>query len=211
MPGLGQDRRIGARSLGPARVGVDEVEILAGPESFEEWVIAPRFYLVPADVRQCRRVLQAERAARNDPEGDRAVLVAPVEEELEAEADAEVRTAVGDPAQQRVHEPGASKPAHRRAGGTDAGDDHGVHAFEVLRLHDDAYGRTDAGECLLDAHQVARAIVDDGDPHGTGRRSGNLVDHARLPFVDATPTRRGSGSDAARNARASALNAASAR
>ena len=70
---------------------------------------------------------------------------------------------------------------------------------------DDDVG-ADRVERLVDADEVAGAVVDDGDAR---RRALSVT--PSVPFVDATPVRRGSGSQAARSARPSALNAASAR
>ena len=51
--------------------------------------------------------------------------------------------------------------------------------------------RADGRERLADAHQVARAVVDDRDADRIGRRRPADA-HPRLPFVEATPVRRGS-------------------
>ena len=95
------------------------------------------------------------------------------------------------------------EPGHGRSGGADARHDQRVGAAQRLRVARDRDRRTDARQRLVDAHQVARAVIDDRQP---GRRA-----HSRTPLVEATPVRRGSMSQAARSARASALKAASAR
>ncbi len=132
-------------------------------------------------------------------ERPRAVLVAAVEQELHAQADAQEGAVGGDPAPDRLHEPAPPQPFHRGPGRTDTGHDEGVGAHHVRlrpRQHDLGAGRAQG---FVDAHEVAGAVVDDGDPG-----------HPRLPFVDATPARRGSGAIATRSARPRALNAASA-
>ncbi len=128
-----------------------------------------------------------------------AVLVAAVEEELHPQADAQEGAVGGDPAPDRLHEPAPSQPFHRGPGRTDAGHHEGVGAGQVrlpVRQDDLGAGRAQG---LVDAHEVAGAVVDDGDPG-----------HPRLPFVEAAPPRRGSGATATRSARPRALNAASA-
>ena len=71
------------------------------------------------------------------------------------------------------------------------GDDLGV-------VGDDDVGDAGVLEALLDAAQVAHAVVDDGDARAH-----------RLPFVEGTPATRGSIATASLSARATALNAAS--
>ena len=162
--------------------------------------------LVPADVREGRGVLEPDRAPGEDAERRRAVLVAAVEQELEPEADAEERPVGGEPRADRVGQAVPVEPRHRRFGRADARDD---------RAHPRRAGASpsratvdlgaDGRERLVDADEVAGAVVDDRDAWPRRRAS------SEGPLVEATPSRRGSGSQATRSARPSALNAASAR
>ena len=159
----------------------------------------------------CGRVgasVELDGSTRDDPEGHGAVLVAPVEEQLEAQADPQVRAAERDPAQERVHEPGPREPPHRRPRRADPRDDDRLGALEVAGARRDPHVRADERQRLLDADEVPGAVVHDRDAEpATRSRPGSPGG----PLVEAEPVRRGSGSQAARRARASALNAASAR
>jgi len=77
---------------------------------------------------------------------------------------------------------------------------------DVCGVPNDNDRGADTTQRLVDAHEVAGAVVDDGDARPAGDGPGHVE-----PFVDATPRRRGSGAVAARSARPRALNAASAR
>ena len=164
--------------------------------------------LVPADVRQRRGVLEADRAPGQHAERLGAVLVAALEQELEPEADAEERAVGGDPGADRVDEagrpaagPSRAPPPRRRArrGGRRRRSSSGVG-----RATDACAG---GEQRLLDRDEVAGAVVDDRD---VGRPRG-------APLTPASPssTRRRSAAGRARTRRAarapSALNAASAR
>ena len=186
---------------GLRREGVDEVEVGGLVDPVEQRVGATPLHLVPADVRQTRRLPQADRSPGQHAEGFRAVLVAPLEQELEAQADPEQGPVIGDPRPDGRLEATAPQAGHGGTGGADAGDHERVGTFQGRGPagHHDVGSR--GGERLLDAHEVAGPVVDDRDPR-----------HPRLPFVEGTaPARRGSSATAARRARASALNAASAR
>ena len=68
------------------------------------------------------------------PERRRAVLVAALEQQLEAEADAEERPVGGDPAADRAGQAAPREPRHRRRRGADARDDRAASApSQVLR------------------------------------------------------------------------------
>ena len=109
--GRGEDRRHVPPSVGHARVRVDEVEVGAVGDAVEERVRARPLDLVPADVREGRRVLEPDRPPGQDAERRRAVLVAAVEQELEPEADAEERAVGRDPGADRL-----GQAARARAG-----------------------------------------------------------------------------------------------
>ena len=122
-----------------------------------------------------------------------AALLALLEEELHAEADAEHRAGRRDALAQGVGEPAASSSRAAALGVADAGD----HRERRL-AHDGRVGVTarlcaGAREAGADAAQVARAVVGEDDSQRALRRAG------RRPFAHAS-----------RSARPSALNAASA-
>ena len=110
------------------------------------------------------------RAAREDAEGGRAVLVAAVEQQLEPEADAQERPIPLDPVADRVDQAGPRQARHRRRRGPDARHDQrvGVPQAALVARHGD--GGADSGQRLLDAHEVARPVVDDRDPRAVRSR-----------------------------------------
>ena len=79
-----------------------------------------------------------------------------------------------------------------------AGEHHAVGIIHLRGAIDDGDYGSRSPQPLGDRHQVAGAVVDNGDARH--------VD----PLVEATPLRRGSTATASRSARAIALNAASA-
>jgi len=107
---LGLGERLRARGRG-ADVRVDEVEVGAVGDAVERRVLVAALDLVPADVRERRGVNETDRAAVEDAERLRAVLVAAVEQELEAEADPEERTPGRDPVVDRPGQPACPEPA----------------------------------------------------------------------------------------------------
>ena len=159
-------------------------------------------------MRERRGALEADGAAGQDPEGLGAVLVAALEQQLEAEADAEERAIRRDPGADRLDEAAVAQPVHRGSGRADARHDAAGPGRRCRSPVTARWTRAPAVvERLLDRDEVAGAVVDDGD----ARSAGGHIRHPSDPFVDATPVRRGSGSHATRSARPSALNAASAR
>ena len=136
-----------------------------------------------------------------------AVLVAALEQELQPEADAEERPVGGDPGADRLDEaaPRAAGPSpaprRRRPGTTSASAPSRSPARSRRRTR-----RPTRGQRLLDADEVAGAVVDDRDPRALGAAVIRASPSSRRRRV-----RRGSGSQATRSARPSALNAASAR
>ena len=149
--------------------------------------------------------IETDGAAGQDPQGLGAVLVAALEQQLEAEADAQERAIGVDPGPDRLEEAALAKPVHRRSGRADARDHQEVRVVDVVAGRRAADAGSGGRERLLDRHQVAGAVVHDDDARRIRAR------HPSDPFVEATPVRRGSGSHAIRSARPSALNAASAR
>jgi hypothetical protein len=126
---------------------------------------------------------------------------------LQPEADPQVRTAVVDPAQDGIDETRLGQPPHRRSGRANAGNNKSVRALELVGVPHEPHPGADTRQRLLDADEIAGAVVDDGDRRARQRRRR----HSAVPFVDATPTRRGSISHAWRSARPRALKLASAR
>ena len=127
----------------------------------------------PADARHALRA-QPDGAAGHEAEPRRAaVLLALVERDLEAEADAERRAARGGALAQRVVEPALAQSRHRRAGRADAGENReiGVEHVGGCVGRDDL--RAEPLERELDGADVARAVAADRDVH-------------RIPFVDGT-------------------------
>src|SRR5581483_6473440 len=151
--------------------------------------LATRVDLCPADARDAVR-LEPHGPARHDAEaGDAAVLLALVEGELKAEADAENRTAGLMTLAQDAG--GGTEPVHRRARRAHAGEHCEVGPLEVVG---DLCAEPADGE--LDGAHVARAVA--RDRHRL---------HIR-PFVDGSTSL--SLRMAALSARPVALNAASA-
>ena len=149
---------------------------------------------------------RAVRPARM-PERRGAVLVAAVEQELQAEADAEERPVGRDPVagSGRRDRAGRGGPWPDRRPRRRARPARRCPSRSVAIPGDGDVG-ADRRQRLLDAHEVAGAVVDDGDPRcgrgGHGR--GCHARHPSAPFVDATPVaaRVGLAGDAQRPRRA---------
>jgi hypothetical protein len=118
---------------------VHEVEVRAVGDAVEERVRPDGLDRVPADVRQRRRVFERDRSAGQQAQRFGAALVAGVEQELEAQADAEARPAGPDPVAQRLQQTTLSQVGHRRSGGADARHDDRVDAAisDGVGGHDD--------------------------------------------------------------------------
>src|SRR3954447_9080445 len=184
---------------------MDEVEVGAVRDSVEERMVPGPLDLVPADVRERRRLDELGSPAGKDPERRGVILVAAVEQKLQAETDTEEWLVTAGPGANRSREPGCIEPCHRRSRRADSRDDKAVRVRQGVRVGSNDDVGTDRRERLVDRDEVARAVIDDGDPGSRGPH------HPSEPLVDATPSRRGSISQATRSARPSALNAASAR
>jgi hypothetical protein len=112
---------------------VHEVVQLARPELREHRVLAAIAHFVPTDVRHAQprsariALREARDAAGQHPEPRRhAVLVAFVEEELEAEAQAQIGTAGSDRIAHCLAESFFGEARRRRREGADAGKHHAV-------------------------------------------------------------------------------------
>ena len=128
-------------------------------------------------------------ATGEDAEGLGAVLVAALEQELEPEADPEVRPPGPDPVADRGREPASPQAVHRGARRPDARDDEEVRAANRLRVARDDDRGTDGDQRLVDAHEVAGAVVDDRDERAGRRRLTSSPSWTPLPG-DAGPGRR---------------------
>ena len=105
--------------------------------------VAPADDLVPADVRQRRRIASS-RTVRPARIAKRlgAVLVAALEQQLEAEADPEERAIGRRPRRGSAStKPALAQPLHRGRGRADAGDDEQVRRRRCRRAVSCAAGR----------------------------------------------------------------------
>ena len=175
--GLGVVGR-GGDDVGVARhdvVGMDEVDVRALAEPFEDRGPARDGELVPAHVRHgvLRRKLEPDDLARQHAQAlVFAVLVALVEQQLQAEADAQERLARVDGRKHRLDEVALAEFGHGVFKRPDAGQHDLVGPGDVVRVA--GHGRLvpDLLEPLLDTPQVAHSVVDDGD-HIDLRTSGD--------------------------------------
>src|SRR5712691_475512 len=146
--------------------------------------------LGPADARHAP-LAEAHGASRQDAETlDPAVLLRLLERELKPEANAEHRLALRDARAQDVVEPAGAQAAHRSRGRTDAGKDGQVRGPGVA-----ADFGAEPLERERDGAHVPGSVLADRDSHS-------------VPFVEGIPA--DSRRTAARSARPTALNAASA-
>src|SRR5262245_14882840 len=144
----------------------------------------------PAHARDAAAA-QADGAARHKPEPrDTAVLLRPLESELEAEADAEDRPPALEPLAQLFVVAALAQPRHRRARRADAGEHGDVGAGDVV-----CDLGAEPAERDLDRAHIARPVSADRGVH-------------IVPLVDGTPSPERAA--AAPSARPTALNAASA-
>src|SRR5207245_5656620 len=135
----------------------------------------------------------ARGAAGHEAEpGDAAVLLALLEREVEAEADAERRPHA---CVKRLVAAGSAERGHCGARRADARKDGEVRAQHVVRIRSHARVDAEAREGEEHGAEVPRAVVDDCDVHN-------------LPLVDGMP--KEPGASASRSAPPTALNAASA-
>src|SRR5260221_14052581 len=102
---------------------MDEIEVGPVVDPVEERVLARPLHLVPADMGQGRCGLEADGSARKDTEGGRSVLVAPLEQELEAKADPEVGATLRQPGPDRLGQPATIDSLHGRGRLSDTGNE----------------------------------------------------------------------------------------
>ena len=139
-----------------------------------------------------------------------AELLAALEEQLQAEADAEDRRPRRGPLGEQLVEAGRADPLHRPREGADAGQDQPVGGADRLGVGADRGARADVLERLLDRAQVAHPVVRaiDALPAAIRGRSSRSAFRA-FPWCEGTPVSSGSIETATRSARAKALKAAS--
>ena len=173
-------------------------------------MLAANLQRVPADVRQARRVRDAHDVARQQPEhrgrrprrSARTAAACPGRCRGTRHPRGRARrSAPPGPGAAAAPSPGALAPTPGTTMSVGIGD----------VLPGEATMRTSApssAQRVADAHEVAGAVVDDGDAR---RRAHELpADVGSAPFVEATPTRRGIERHRRAQRRASALKAASA-
>src|SRR5687768_11698043 len=192
LGGAGDDLRV--RGLEP--VAMHEIRVGATP--------AVELDRVPADVWDDawpgigpRR--EGATSAGQEGKAGGIVLVAPVEHELRAEADAEQRSPVIGESADLIPQPAGPQGADRGPGSAHAGQDEPLGSTQLFGTPRDEGGRTDRRQSPKHRSRIPRPEIDDPD-------------HSNVPFVLGTSRSesRGSGSIAARRARAKAFIAASA-
>src|SRR5581483_914809 len=144
----------------------------------------------PPDPRYALRAHTHRLARKKREPVDAAVLLRPLDRELEAEADAEHRPVQRKPLAQHRVEPLRVQLRHRRPCRPDPGKHREIGARHVVRQLCAESAQRD-----LDRADVARAVITDRDLH-------------RIPFVEGMPA--DSVRNAVRSARPTALYAASA-
>ena len=139
-----------------------------------------------------------------------AELLGALEEQLQAEADAEDRRPRRGPLGDQLVEPGRADPLHRPREGADAGQDQAVGGAHSSGSAQIVAARADVLERLLDRAQVPHPVVQDQIRRAAAPRRGRLDAHSlSVPLVEGTPVSSGSIETATRSARAKALKEAS--
>ena len=160
--------------VGRRVVAVDEVEVGVVRYAVEDGVRPASSHLVPAHVRHFQAVGQSQDAAGKDVEaGVLAALLADGQERLEAHADAEVGPAARHEGADGLDEGALAQVAHGVGGGADAGHDDDVRGLDGGGVAGDGGVVAAVGDGALDAAQVAGAVVDDDDSHGSA--SGSIL------------------------------------
>ena len=152
-------------------VGVHEIEVRARGDAGEERAVAGPLELVPAHlgdlelggVGEAGEIEPDHLAGKDAEAGVFAVFVADVEEELEAQADAQEGASGADRVAYGVDEVLRAEVGDGVAEGAEAGEDDLLGTGDFVGLGDDLRGGADAFKCLLNAPQVAHAVVDNRD------------------------------------------------
>src|SRR5579859_25733 len=183
-------------------VAVHEVEVVAVRDVAEPGVVSGPAHGVPADLRHPRHAAEpGDRAAVEAEPRLAGVLLAAVEQELHADADAEDRHTALACVPQRRREAPAVELARAMAEVPDPRKDDRRRVAERDGLVDQVRACADRGERLAHAREVADAVVDDRDHPAPTR-----------PLLEgAWPLRLASRRDAASMTRPSAFIVASRR
>src|SRR5690606_15572024 len=92
-------------------------------------------------------------------------FVAPVQEQLHAQADAQQRTPSAREVAERVDQPRFGQTRHARVEGTDTGQKHLVDRGDLVRRADRDGLCADALEHVADGTEIAQPVIDDADRH----------------------------------------------
>lgn len=125
-----------------------------------------------------------------------------IEEDLHADADAKHWPPAGEPAINNRIAPHLPDPIHAGPECPNSGQDQGACSHGLIEIAGERDRRAYLLECSLGRSQIARSVVKDRD-------IARGHEPVRVPFVDGTPTTRGSRVTASRSERATDLNCAS--
>ena len=166
--GRGEDEVVLGGAEG-ARIRMDEVEVGVRGDPVEERMRPRPDDLVPADVRQGGGILEADRPTRGDPD-----VVAP-SSSLRSKRSWSPRQIPRNGRSAAIQSrmgldeavPGETRHGRRRR--SDTRHDHGIDVAQAFAVVGDQPAlRADRPERLVDADQVAGAVVDDRDPRCGG-------------------------------------------
>src|SRR5438094_3934349 len=190
-----RDDRAGIQRLRDVRV--HEVEVGGIGQRGEPGVHSSPAHAIPTGVRDAHGTSDPPHLAREDPEpGCRGVFLAPFEEKLHPDAEAEERDAPFADRRDREVEAEPPQLAGAVAEVADTGKDDRPRGEGLgLGPRDAHVRRAGASQSALNAGEVADTVVEDRD-------------HPMRPFELGTPTRRGSRRDATSRALPSALHVA---
>ena len=148
---------------------VDEIDGVRRLHAGEQRRRLARRDAVPADLRHRERLAHAEAAhrRRDDPEPrDARALLAALEERLQPEADAEEGPVGAHVRAQRVGVPLLRERGHARAERADAREDEHARVRDLSRRRDVDHLEAERRERVAQRAHVARAVVEQRDPHG---------------------------------------------
>ena len=140
----------------------------------------------PSDVGHERRVKARDDALDESQPVDTGILLAPVEEELHAETDADQRVSGARPGPKRFPQAGLAKALHGRPVPSDAREDQRARARQPLRARDAAHPGAQPGERAFDVAEIAGAVVDDANHRQPSSRPFVLGTRARYRASRAT-------------------------
>ncbi len=158
----------GVRWRGIKRVNKINVGVLF--DAIQERMRTKRVDLVPTHVRNfvagVNRREAFDLAGENVEQRRAAVLLGTGEKNLRAEANAEKRNADGDSLAKKRDQARGVEVAHRGGGGADTGKNQAIRGAERVKIAGDARGRAQGVEGILDAGEIACAVVDNGGHEG---------------------------------------------